>query len=270
MQKMTIITTIILGAIQCDAMETPSEYEPKREVFQTVDAPTLNLDSKALTTEPKLDTSNISDVISKARQDDINTCDHLVNFNYDGFLNYEHLDIATDSLLNLKTLENPETMNESQIYYILRYNPQKILDKTEGQMLISFLRKNHDTKFLQNRKEESDSFIQLCIGMMYDFGNGAEQDSTLAPKYYQRAAQNGNIQAQSLLGSKYLDSEYYDRNDALEWLNRAANDGFPRAQFNLGLLYKKGQRVELDYNKALYWFQKSAGQGFAQGQACLG
>ena len=40
-------------------------------------------------------------------------------------------------------------------------------------------------------------------------------------------------------------------------LIKKAEQGDCSAQFNLGLMYKKGKGIEQDYEKAVYWYQKS-------------
>lgn len=46
-----------------------------------------------------------------------------------------------------------------------------------------------------------------------------------------------------------------------------ANDGNPVAQFNLALLYQKGEGVTADENLARYWFSMAARQGVAEAYA---
>jgi TPR repeat protein len=49
-----------------------------------------------------------------------------------------------------------------------------------------------------------------------------------------------------------------------------ANAGNAVAQFNLGLMYDKGNGVAQDYAEAARWFRKAADQGLAVGQFNLG
>ena len=42
------------------------------------------------------------------------------------------------------------------------------------------------------------------------------------------------------------------------------------AQFNLGVMYKKGQGVALDFSKAVTWYKRAAAQGNAKAQFNLG
>ena len=49
-----------------------------------------------------------------------------------------------------------------------------------------------------------------------------------------------------------------------------AEEGDATGQYNLGLMYAKGEGVEQDFKEAFKWFQKTADQGNAAAQANLG
>ena len=52
-----------------------------------------------------------------------------------------------------------------------------------------------------------------------------------------------------------------DINEAVEWWQKAAEQGLAEAQFNLGNCYYWGEGVAKDNEKALKWYQKAAAQG---------
>ncbi len=65
----------------------------------------------------------------------------------------------------------------------------------------------------------------------------------------------------------------YNRGDfaaALREWQPIAENGDPNAQYNLGLLYARGQGVPQDYAKAAEWYRKAAEQGVAAAQYNLG
>jgi uncharacterized protein len=65
----------------------------------------------------------------------------------------------------------------------------------------------------------------------------------------------------------------YDRGDytqAARLFRPLAEQGIASAQFNLGVMYAKGQGVPQDYQAALKWYRRSAGQGHASAQNSLG
>jgi TPR repeat protein len=53
-------------------------------------------------------------------------------------------------------------------------------------------------------------------------------------------------------------------------LTQAANDGIPEAQYVLGLLYQNGLGCQSDKDKAVKWYSRAAEQGFAAAQYSLG
>lgn len=58
---------------------------------------------------------------------------------------------------------------------------------------------------------------------------------------------------------------------ALEWLRKAAEGGWLRAQLDLGgIYYAGGQGVEPDAQQALHWFTKAAAQGSKEAEVFLG
>ena len=71
----------------------------------------------------------------------------------------------------------------------------------------------------------------------------------------------------------YTAVELYDLESfetAAALFNSLAEDGYPEAQYNLGLMHRNGQGFPQDYKEALKWYQKSAEQGFPTAQLGLG
>ena len=58
---------------------------------------------------------------------------------------------------------------------------------------------------------------------------------------------------------------------ALEWFEKAANQGYASSQFNVGIFYNNGlEGVKIDKDKAFKYFKLSADQGFAKAQYDVG
>ena len=67
--------------------------------------------------------------------------------------------------------------------------------------------------------------------------------------------------------------EAYNRADfatAHKEFRAAAENGEPRAQFSLGLLYIRGQGVKPDLKEAMKWLRRAAGQGDGEARMVLG
>ena len=77
------------------------------------------------------------------------------------------------------------------------------------------------------------------------------------------AAQRGDARAQTVLGMMYEHAAAgVQHNDAqaVAWYQRAANQRFPRAQYNLGFMYLKGRGIEKDLQRALSLYTLAAPQ----------
>ena len=61
-----------------------------------------------------------------------------------------------------------------------------------------------------------------------------------------------------------------DYAEAVKWYRKAAEQGQAEAQFTLGLFYYCGNGVKQDYTEAVKWYRKAAEQGDADAQCNLG
>ena len=82
--------------------------------------------------------------------------------------------------------------------------------------------------------------IQGFLGVMYANGQGVKQDYFKAFEWYQKAAEQGNADAQCFLGFMYqygqgVKQDYFK---AVEWYQKAAEQGNPIAQIYLDRLSK--------------------------------
>ena len=56
-----------------------------------------------------------------------------------------------------------------------------------------------------------------------------------------------------------------DYQKSLEWYQKAANQNYAKAQFNLGVMYQAGQGVRQDNHKAKSYYGQSCDNGFQAG-----
>ncbi len=82
-------------------------------------------------------------------------------------------------------------------------------------------------------------------------------------KWYRKAAEQGYAKAQYNLGNMYREGEgvKQDYAKAVRWYTKAAEQGYALAQCNLGVMYANGTGVSPDYKLAYGWFSLSAAQG---------
>ena len=121
--------------------------------------------------------------------------------------------------------------------------------------------------------EGGDAVAQACLGEMYRFGMGVEEDAAEAAKWFRKAAEQGHDMAQNSLGLMYLDGEGVKKNiaEGMQWLRRAAEqcqdwNALTFTQLRLAEMYRRGDGVQQDGAEAVKWLRKAAklGQGCAQ------
>jgi TPR repeat protein len=90
---------------------------------------------------------------------------------------------------------------------------------------------------------------------MYDDGQGVAQNDAEAANWYRKAAEQGHVHAQVLLGVMYGKGQgvAQDYAEAVNWCRKAAEQGDANAQYNLGLNYFYGLGVEKNYVTACMW-----------------
>lgn len=113
---------------------------------------------------------------------------------------------------------------------------------------------------------------QSHLGLMYNNGLGVTKDYVKAVEWYQKAANQGKASAQYELGKMYENGYGVskDYKKALDWYHKAANQGNANAQDHLGYMYNNGIGVSRDCVKAIEWYEKAANQGYVSAQQSLG
>ena len=112
------------------------------------------------------------------------------------------------------------------------------------------------------------------MGYLYENGIEVKADYNSAVSYYELVVENesedindqyainssntalGCIHAKGYLGEA-------DGGKAVEYFEKAADNGFSKAQYYLGMLYETGEVVDQDYEKALTYFEAAAEKDYA-------
>ena len=133
--------------------------------------------------------------------------------------------------------------------------------------------KHDDKKPLPiEEKLEKIQTEQYEIGLMYQNGNGVQQDAKLAALSYRKAAEQGHVMAQRELATLYANGQgvLQDDQQAAVWFEKSAEQGDAYSQYVLGIRYTNGNGVAKDTKKAEKWFRKAAEQGDQHSQFKLG
>lgn len=117
---------------------------------------------------------------------------------------------------------------------------------------------------------QNDAKAQYYLGRMYFEGDVSNEGVNYAKAlgWYQKAAENGNAEAQACFAKMYFlgigVSPDFDK--AMTWYQKSANQGNAHGQYGLACMY---YRVKKDYPKAMEWYRKVAEQGNPYGQYTL-
>ncbi len=114
---------------------------------------------------------------------------------------------------------------------------------------------------------------QRKLGWMLQNGLGVTANMDEAIGWYQKAAQQGDVQAEINLGWTYTQGDLSQRNYALaeKWMRQAAEQGSADAQYQFGYLLtmefdKDGHEIRTNFPAAAAWLGKAAEQGHAKAQ----
>jgi len=89
--------------------------------------------------------------------------------------------------------------------------------------------------------------------------------------YAQSAAVQGNVRAQFDLGLMYAKGDGVRRSEreAFKWFHKAARNNHTEAKFYMGLSFAQGRGVKKQAQLARYWFKLAAKAGHRQAMAHL-
>lgn len=110
--------------------------------------------------------------------------------------------------------------------------------------------------------EKGNVVAQYNIGILYESGQGVDQDTGEAFKWFRKAAEGGHSSAQFVLASLYREGRGTAKDDAeaLKWYKAAALQNNAAAQFLAGMMMSSGDSAEKDFLQAHVWLRLAAQQ----------
>lgn len=106
------------------------------------------------------------------------------------------------------------------------------------------------------------------LGTFYRAGRHVPENEHIALEYWKMAAAQDSGAAKRSLAVFYQYRD--DEDERIRWVRAAAEHGYDRAQFSLGLYYLTGNGVPQDFDESLKWYRLSASQGNASAQFGIG
>jgi TPR repeat protein len=102
---------------------------------------------------------------------------------------------------------------------------------------------------------QGDPVGSWLLGRLYYTGSGVPHDLNLAAAALQKAASQGDPFGEYLLGMVLVEQVHYAQ--AANWFRKAALQGLPQAQLQLGLLLKDGKGMNVNKPEAYQWLLMS-------------
>lgn len=180
----------------------------------------------------------------------------------------------------------PISISEKVMQFMQEHTPEEIEiaaanAASEGMKAFRAQEFEQARGFFQLGSELGNQKAQALLGSMYIQGYQVPRDLAVGRAWLRRSAEQGNRQAAEMLAryvgeSEPVAEELYecyranietDRRTGLYYLNRAAEMGLFRAQYEYGMILI---REEGDETKGLKWVKQAAFGGYARAMTYLG
>lgn len=115
--------------------------------------------------------------------------------------------------------------------------------------------------------EKGDADAQFNLGQAYRLGRGVAINLGAAKSWFERAAGNGHVDAQTTLGLLLFQNG--DQAAGLKWLKQAAEQGEPRALLVYGTALYNGDGVTQDRVLGYAYVSRAAAQGLGPAKDTL-
>ena len=124
-----------------------------------------------------------------------------------------------------------------------------------GRLFFKAAKFEEAVKWYRKAAEQGDTQAQRNLGIMYSSGSGVVKDEAEAVKWWRKAGEKGDATAQRGLGGSYANGRGIpkDETEAVKWWRKAAEQGETQAQHHLGLQYALGEGVPKDDVLAYKW-----------------
>ena len=110
--------------------------------------------------------------------------------------------------------------------------------------------------------DQGELSAQFLLGAAYQDGNGVERDYAKAAAWYQAMADRGDPRGQIALGKLY--------ENGIGTRREAADRGSPDAELRLALIYYTGATGQRDLAQAVVWMRRAANHDVGKAQGVLG
>ena len=115
--------------------------------------------------------------------------------------------------------------------------------------------------------EKGDADAEFNLGQAYRLGRGVPTNLAAAKTWFERAANQGHVDAETTLGLLFFQNG--EQPDGLKWLRKAADQGEPRALLVYGTALVNGDSVTQDPVLGYAMVSRAAAQGLGPAKQTL-
>lgn len=129
--------------------------------------------------------------------------------------------------------------------------------------------KEYDNISRYDRYSEEGAHAQCKVGEYFRDGIGTSKNQKESVKWFLRSANSwDNGKAKYYMYENYVEGNGVKRDirEALEWLEKSAEDEYDKAQFMLACYYSSDKFMEKDEKTSAMWMEKAAEQGYVDAQ----
>jgi localization factor PodJL len=123
-------------------------------------------------------------------------------------------------------------------------------------------------KYLSAAAEKGQAVAQYRLGTLYERGQGVTVDPVKAAHWYELSANQGNRKAMHNLAVSYASRK--NMADAARWFAKASALGLSDSEFNLAVLYERGDGVPQSLVDAFKWYSIADAAGDVESKARVG
>jgi TPR repeat protein len=189
----------------------------------------------------------------------------MKEFERDQILDQAKAELAAGSYDKVATLLTPLAMRgDREAQFILGYLYFTDCDDYPAQSAYDWLRKAAD----QGHAEACYYLSRFPSSSEFEPPR-SESDSV---QLLITAGELGSLRAQYDLGACYATGDWpgeKDQAQAVAWYKKAAERGHPEAQYNLGLMLLAGEGTPINLSAGIEWLERAAAQGFEEGMRLL-
>ncbi len=130
-------------------------------------------------------------------------------------------------------------------------------------MTSTLVNANVDVAVLQTKAQAGDVLAMRQLADAWSAGVAGQTDAALALSWYERAAKLGDLRSILRAAERHLYDSNANPRRAAQFYLQAAKLEDAGAQYQLGMLYRRGFGVQQDMYRAKHWFEQSTDLGHA-------